>query len=108
MSFAAKQGCLRSQIASLMYRTVWSNQAAFQTIVCQTMVELTGVDKTESDNMATTKILKDGDDLWVELPEDILLALGIGIGQTLHVSLDDNKIILDPALTNNAADEHQD
>tara|TARA_B100000749_G_scaffold234490_1_gene191859 strand:+ start:586 stop:735 length:150 start_codon:yes stop_codon:yes gene_type:complete len=40
------------------------------------MVELTGVDKTESDDMATTKILRDGEDLVVEVPEEILLTLG--------------------------------
>jgi len=72
------------------------------------MVESTGVDKNESDNMATTKILRDGDDLVVEVPEDILLALGIGIGQKLHVSLEDDKIILDPAQTDDTADENQD
>ena len=108
MSFAAKQGCLRSQIASPMYRTVWSKQAAFLTIVYQTMVELTGVDKTESDNMATTKILRDGEDLVVEVPEEILLTLGIGVGQKLHVSLEDNKIILDPVPTDDTADVNQD
>lgn len=72
------------------------------------MVESTGVDKNESDNMATTKILRVGDDLVVEVPEDILLALGIGIGQKLHVSLEHDKIILDPAQTDHTADENQD
>ncbi|MEP1216630.1 MAG: hypothetical protein ABJM11_00190 [Marinobacter sp.] len=72
------------------------------------MVELTGVDKNEIDKMATTKILRDGEDLVVEVPEDILLALGIGIGQKLHVSLEDNKIILDPVLTDDTADDNQD
>ena len=72
------------------------------------MVESTEVDKNESDNMATTKILRDGDDLVVEVPEDILLALGIKIGQKLHLSLEDNRIILDPALTDDIADENQD
>ena len=84
MSFAATQGCLRSQIASKMYQTVSSNQTAFQTILCRTMVELTGVDKTESNNMVTTKILRGGENLVVELPEDILLALGIGVEQKLE------------------------
>ena len=43
--------------------------------------------------MATTKILRDGEDLVVEVPENILLALGIGVGQKLHVSVEENKII---------------
>ncbi len=71
------------------------------------MVEITGVDKSESDNMTTTKILRDGEDLVVEVPEGILLALGIGIGQKLHVSVEDNKIILDPVLTDDTAGENQ-
>jgi antitoxin component of MazEF toxin-antitoxin module len=58
--------------------------------------------------MITTKIQRDGEDLVVEVPEDILLALNIGIGQKLHVSLEDNKIILDPVLTDDTAGENQD
>jgi antitoxin component of MazEF toxin-antitoxin module len=57
--------------------------------------------------MAITRILRDGKDLLVEVPEEILLTLGIGVGQKLHVSLEDNKIILDPLSTDDTARENQ-